>query len=474
MTTPLPARPTIADHEDLESYLQRCAHANHLTPATLTGHTSLTRVSEAPPDHMLEAIASRTRTSVARLRRATLTGAFPGAVLERARTGRRWSGQPATCPSCSVETVGARLNLVVLCPRCGTLLADDQDPQPLPPPAGIAQVQADVVNTLARARQSKLARDRLTRLEALMRAQEPAMWTNWPPLLDGETPTWRARVVRVALFATTPGVVTARPPFVTATLMALTWPMSADAHQTNEWLDTCAINSETADATEDELPDWHTLEEARWGLARLLHEAGLRFEHVPTTVRLPEDPIVLPPYLRSVRTAEALVLATLTQPTRARNRYGLRETAGDQHHSVSNRVLRVGARLLESTVLLRYTAAHARRIHPDGPRDVHRLRGELRNLTTVPTRVTRQLPQTGTLRRDLSRVAAAWVWLDATQGRSAGGPHPHMAPGKLVRFDAELNPEGRLILREWWQQRLQEVSDQHTTHSEQVRGRRTG
>lgn len=474
MTARLPARPRLRDHEDLEAYLQRCAIANDLTPTALTGHAGLTRICEDPPEAMITSLAQQTGARPDQLRRATLAGVFPAAVLERARTGRRWSKQPASCPSCGVSTVAARLNIVVLCPRCGALLTDRQDPDPVPPPSALMDVQAEVLETLDQAAQSQQPRERLTRLEALMRAQEPALWTDWPPLLEGESPEWRSRTVRFARWAIEPGVITARPPSVTAALLALTWPFSSDTATTRDRIDTFAVMSETWRPEAYSLTPWHTPDDAEHGILALLDATGMDFEHIPTTVRLPEDPVVLPPYLQTARTAEALVLATLAAGQRP-SRRSIRAVAAQQHHSVSDRTLRVAMRLLSNTTSLRYMAAHATLIHPGPLRDLHRVRGDLRHLTAVPFRVTRRLPPIETGSASIRELAAAWVWLDATLGRPAGGPHPHMSQKLMRSFDRALNPEGRLVLREWWRQRLEEIpADTTRQRREQRRERDAG
>lgn len=471
MTTRLPARPRLQDHEDFEAYLKRCAVANDLTSTALTGHAQLTRICEDPPEAMITSLAQQTGTRPDRLRQATLTGAFPAASLDRARTGRRWSGQPAICRTCDVSTVEARLNIVVLCPRCGALLADRQDPDPALPPSALMDVQAEVLETLDQADQSQHARERLTRLEALMRAQEPALWTDWPSLLEGETTEWRSRAVRFARWAITPGVITARPPSVTAALLALTWPYSSDTATTRDRIDTFAVMSETWRPEADSLIPWHTPDAAEHGILELLDATGMDFEHIPTTVRLPEDSVVLPPYLQTLRTAEALVLATLAAAQRP-NRRSIRAVAAQQHHSVSDRTLRVAVQLMSNTRSLRYMAAHATLIHSGPLRDLHRVRGDLRRLRVVPVRVTRRLPPVETGSVSIRELAAAWVWLDATLGRPAGGPHPHMSQKLMRSFDRALNPEGRLVLREWWQQRLEEIPAATTTQRREQRRER--
>lgn len=475
MTRRLPVRPRIEEREEIAAFLERCALANDLDFTELTGHRRTSCVWEDPPSTLLRRLAQTVGADHDRLRRATLSESFPDASLERSRTGRRHAGSPAFCRTCGVSTVDARLNVVVLCPRCHSLLADQHDPDPLPPPAAVDHVQAEVLACAAAAHRSKAALDRVQRLERLMVAQESALWTHWPPLMPGESPQWRERVVRFERRAIQPGVTVSRPPSVTATLMALCWSYSEDALVTRERVDFLAVKSDPWVPAQQEILDGADAEEATRQLQEHLARLGIGFEHLPTTFRLPSDPLVLPRHLRAVRTAEALALATARRRHGIATRQGPGHAALEQGHKISDHMRRIAVWMLTDVDSLRLLAAHATRIKAEGLTDLQRLRDELRNVSTVPRRATRALSEPAASFVDAEQLAAAWVWLDATQGRLAGGPHPNISAYRLLDFDRALNPEGRLLLRQWWQDRTQQVTDDViATRWEKSRDRRAG
>jgi len=225
----LPVVLDIRSGEDIAAFLQRVADANYLDFPLLTGHRRTARVWEDPAASLLSRLESITGVSEKRLRAATLRGAYPGMAFGRARTGRRYADQPASCPRGCIDTVAARLNLIVLCPNCGDLLIDRLDPAPPQVPTRIRHVHREVMTTLSATTYYRSARDRLRRLESLMAEVELALWRNWPPLFDGETQEWRTRAVRWVDRNVLPGRYTiARPPSITATLLALTWDASTD------------------------------------------------------------------------------------------------------------------------------------------------------------------------------------------------------------------------------------------------------
>lgn len=61
-----------------------------------------------------------------------------------------------------------------------------------------------------------------------------------------------------------------------------------------------------------------------------------------------------------------------------------------------------------------------------------------------------------------ARLAAAWVWLDATGGGLSGGPFSRVHPKAVVEFDRALTPDGRLTLRAWWTELLHAATDDVT------------
>lgn len=454
----LPVAVDIQPGEDIVAFLQRVADANYLDFRDLTSHRRTARVWENPDHHLLAQLASTTGVTVERLRAATLQGAYPGMALGRARTGRRYAGQPATCPRGCIDTVAARLNLVVLCTNCEELFIDRLDPTPPPVPARIRHVHREVMATLAATRSSRSARDRLRRLESLMAGVELALWRNWPPLFDGETQQWRTRAVRWVDRSVITGRYTlARPPSITATLLTLTWDASVDRATAEAILDDIAIMADPWDPDPHEMPDWRNPVDARVGLLDLLENLGIQARHVPTTLRLHDEPMILREHHRTHRTAEALALTAL-----ASEAHGTPMTiaaAASLHAAGSSpRAQRVAARLLHDTYALRRLAEHAERLHSAGLLDRAQARAELRGIQQLPSSALRHVPRAGSAHLD-REVAAAWLWLDATAGRPAGGPHPNRASAEIVAFDDALDPETKLHLRAWWQEMLSGVHD---------------
>lgn len=454
----LPVTVDIEPGEDIAAYCQRLGDANYLTFRDLTGHRRTARAWENPSGPLLATLAAISGISQPRLTAATLRGAYPGIQPERARTGRRYAGQPATCPRGCGQSVAARLNLIVLCPSCDQLLVDRLDPTPPPVPDKVVQVQPEVIATLDAATSSPAARDRLRRLESLMAELEPALWTTWPPLFPGETEQWRARVANWVHEAVVEGRSTiARPPSVTATLLALTWDASAKSSSTDALLDGIAIMADPWDPDPDEMPPWGTLLDAHDGLLDALEELGITPRHVPSILRRSNEPIILPEHQRTHRTAEALALTALASHAHGEP-MSIPAAAKLHAAGTSRRAQRVATRLLNSTYALCRLAVHARRLRDAGLRDLVHTRTALRDVKHLPPGEMRNLPGVGDASAD-PQVAAGWVWLDATGGRPAGGPHPKRAAAEVLEFDSLLSADSKRDLRTWWQQRLSDTTD---------------
>lgn len=452
----LPVTVDITPGEDIAGYLDRVAAANHSTMVELTGHRRDARTWEDPPPDLLGRVSATTGANPAALKAATLSRAFPAAVLERARTGRRYAGQPATCPQGCVESVAARLNIVVLCPTCGELLVDRFDPNPPPVPSRVFQIHPEVMTALHRARRSPRTRDRLRRVESLMAELEPALWDNWPPLAPGETAQWRRRIVRWEKVVILERQSTAaRPPGVSATLLALTWDASADPARTTSMLDDIAVMADPWEPDPGALPDWRTAPEARDCLLDLLEDLGIEPRHVPSILRFPDEPIILTEHQRTLRTAEAIALTVLAGQARGQH-LTIAAAAGLHAVSPSPRTRRVAARILQGVYGMRRLSVHARLLHGRGLRDVAHARAQLRGVRSLPATALRDLIIAHPLNPE---VVAAWVWLDATAGRPAGGPHPHRYPADVLDLDAALDPESRLHLRQWWRHHLSATED---------------
>ena len=209
---------------------------------------------------------------------------------------------------------------------------------------------------------------------------ELALWRNWPPLFDGETQQWRTRAVRwVDRNVITGRYTIARPPSITATLLTLTWDAAADRATAEAMLDDIAIMADPWDPDPQEMPDWRNPLDARDGLLDLLENLDIQARHVPTILRLHDDPIILPEHHRTHRTAEALALTTL-----ASEAHGTPMTiaAAASLHAAdsSSRTQRVATRLLDNTYALCRLAVHAERLHSAGLLDRAQARAELRGI----------------------------------------------------------------------------------------------
>lgn len=451
---PLPARPHLRPGEDIAAYLVRAATANHTTVRDLTGLRAHSRVWEDPPNDLLHRVWALTATPVDELRAATLAGAYPGMAPDRARTGRRYAGQPATCPLCQVATVAARLNIVVLCPACGCFLHDAYFPHPSHPGPDVDAVHREVLATLAAAAESQLARDRLTRLESLMAALEHALWTHWPPRLPGESTRWRETVVDFLAWGLQPDRVVVRPPYVTATTLALTWTASATQAATRDLADRIAVMGDPWLPSPDVVPRWPDADTGYDAVLSLILDRGIRVGHIPTIMRRRQDPIVLPEAACTIRTAEAVALTVLVGQAR-QDLLSICDVHQLHAATINSRVARLAEGITHDADTYRRLAAYLAFLHDEGLPPLAQRRQVLRHVTTIPHGVVEDLPVAAAHTPAAGKVAAAWVWLDATLGRPAGGPHAQMAPRTLLAFDHDLNPEGRLLLRDWWQRHLQ-------------------
>ena len=451
---PLPARPHLQPGEDLAAFMTRAAIANHTTVRELTGLQAHSRVWEDPPRDLLHRVTTLTATTVDTLKTATLRGAYPSAAPERARTGRRYAGQPATCPQCQVATVAARLNIVVLCPNCGCFLRDAYFPHPSHSGPDLDAVHREVQVALSAAADSHRARDRLTRVESLMAGLEHALWTNWPPRLPGESTHWRESVVDFLCWGLQPGRVVARPPYVTATTLALTWTASATEAASRDLADQIAIMGDPWLPSPDLVPRWPDADTGCDATLALILDYGVQVVHIPTIMRRSDDPIVLPEAARTVRTAEAVALTALVGQARD-NYLAIPDIHRLHAATINSRVARLAEDLTEDVDTYRRLATYLAFLRNEGLPLLAERRQTLRHVRSIPRGVVEDLPAAAAHTPDARSVAAAWVWLDATLGRPAGGPHAHMAPSILLAFDHDLNPEGRMLLREWWQQYLQ-------------------
>lgn len=461
---PLPVRPTMRPGEDLAYFLTRCAEANGLTLRGMTGYPIDSPIWTQPPAELLEKLAELTDSTAPHLRAATVRHQFPNALLTRRRTGGRGASHIPKCPNCAMAPAAARLELVVLCPTCGTMLVDGHGPRPPEYPATLADVHEDAVNTLRSVPSSREASLRMGRLEALMRAQEPALTMDFPSVVAGETPEWRQSATALAQEITEPGAKGPRPPALNAALLLLCWPASADEFDSQRRLVDCAIASDPAarrcslrfevgperDTALADLGDFVRLHKIKW-------------QHVPSALRHRGDPRILDPRVLPHRTAQALALSVVVSSpfyTHFSERT-VASAAWRLGHAAAPTIREATLVLANSAEALKQLLMHVQALVESGLDDLDARRREFAQLKRLPDSATRGLPASARANADTSSVAAAWVWLDATQGRLSGGPHPNMRPVRVMQFDKDLNAEGRLALREWWQQRLLDAQFPH-------------
>lgn len=456
----LPVRPTMRPGEDLAYFLTRCAEANGLTLRGMTGFPIASPIWTQPSAELLEQLAELTDSTAPHLRAATVRQQFPNALLTRRQIGGRGAGHIPKCPTCAMAPAAARLELVVLCPTCGSMLVDGHAPRPPEYPATLADVQEDVVSTMHAVKSSRQASLRMVRLEALMRAQEPALRMDFPDLVAGETPEWRKSAAVLAQEITGRGGKGPRPPSLNAALLLLCWPASADESDSQRRLVDCAIASDPAarrcplrfevgperDTALADLGDFVRLHDVKW-------------QHVPSALRHRDDPRILDPRVLPHRTAQALALSVVVSSPYYPyfSERTVASAAWRLGHAAAPTVREATLVLANSADALKQLLMHAQALVESGLDDLDARRREFAQLKRLPYSATRGLPAAARANADPSSVAAAWVWLDATQGRLSGGPHPHMRPVRVRQFDKDLNAEGRLALREWWQQRLMDA-----------------
>lgn len=451
----LPITVGLGPGEDIAAFVAGLAEANHVSFTALTGLSRRARLWESPPEALLTHLEGLTGITESRLRQATITAAYTHAHLHHPRTGRRWSGQPATCPGCGIIPVAARLNLVATCPTCGSLLTDRLDPHPPQPPQGLINTQSEVLATLSG--DYVEGSMRISRLPELIPVLEPAIRATWPPLLDGETAQWRSRTMHFLDQALRADYPVARPPSVLGTLIALAWPSTLNGPLARDFRDACAVMADRFYRDHGDLPARPTPHRATAGIYALLRDLNLRPEHVPTIIRRVDEPLVLSRHLRPTRVADALALTIL-----ASHAHGPPMTLkhARKHHAAGTTDLvgRLATNTLNDPNAHHHLAAQAQHLHDQGLRDLARARAEFRRLATLPREAVPGFG--GTTGDSVDRqLAAAWVWLDATAGSPTGGPYPILPVERLLEFDIGLDPETKLHLRTWWQTQLAIVED---------------
>lgn len=439
----LPVIPDLDPDIDLGYYVAHLAAANHLTTTAVSRHPAHSRYWEQPPEADLARLARATTFSVEELRAHTLAGVLPKLEPYWHRLGRRWHRAPVHCPACGLARFpAARVQLVVLCPRCGSLLVDEVHPQTWKPSPYLQAVQEELWEA------ADVYGDRalLGRVERCLTSAARTVTVSWPRPFAGEDPSWREWTVSWENGVLPLPYLVMRPPAVTAELLGLTWEYSSSEKATRWFTAACALMGDTTLLCH---PEGHL----GWdGLCARMRALQLRPEHIPSLLRHDLAPIVLPREWVTVRCAQALLLTAAANSEVAQQHTWRRAATYLRLHPTQH-LMDVADLAATNGHVLADLAQVAETLAVGGRDDFHGRREALHTVD-VPAGVRRALPSAA---RDLDAdrdLAATWVWLDATAGALAGGPNPTVSREKLLAYDQALQPDGRLHLRDWWTELL--------------------
>jgi hypothetical protein len=448
----LPVRPTLIEGESLESYVRRTAARNHRPINYLLGRRCSKRLWDAPEPEVLARISTLTGQPVARLERATLAGCYPGMGQRSYFVSRRSPFVSPWCPQCGpTYDVERRLPLLVACTRCDRLLTDTQGHVEKAVDPHLAAEQVEVRRLLAST--TPEGRARVQRLRRLMQALAPVLTPRWPPLAPGEPPERRAVAVQTEHLARRVPK-TERPPASIAVLLRLCWAPSRTPAGTHRMLEQIRLHPASLGPLLEDLPA-HPASDTHVALG------GLRPENVPQAYTHDLEGLLPPTHEVHFRRALSTLLVYRLQSrdhgtaaTFAAAAQLLGRRVG-RRLDINIRLSRVLADQPEAPALLQRFADE---LLAEPLADYQRRRLELRHKHDVPTSVGRQLPAAARSHPEASKHAAVWIWLDATRGVLAGGPHPKLNRTSMLAFHDALGPDGRLVLREHWMQQIDETN----------------
>ena len=203
----------------------------------------------------------------------------------------------------------------------------------------------------------------------------------------------------------------ARPPHVTATSLAWTWAASATQTATRDLADRLAIMSDPWLPTAEQVPRWPDADTGYDAVMAMVLDRGVRLGHVPTMMRRPTEPVVLPEAIRAIRTAEAVILTDLVAMARDHTFTRAGDAAALQSATLNERVTRLARDLSEDADTYRRLATYLTDLTGGGLAPLAERRQALRHLTTVPRRVIERLPVAAAAMPRAGRVAAAWLSL---------------------------------------------------------------
>lgn len=192
-------------------------------------------------------------------------------------------------------------------------------------------------------------------------------------------------------------------------------------------------------------------------LRLLLHDLaaltrqGLAARHVPALCLDHDTPFLPPAHEIPARHYRAVALVAMLLAKSSDQRARIRTSWHHLHlpmigGSTTLHHLQDGDALTpaDADILLDFAEALAR----EGLIDYQERRERFRHITQVSSSVVDQLPAEAASHPHRRTAAAAWLWVHFARGSSLGFRGAGVTHEDLVRFDAALNPEGRLHLHE--------------------------
>lgn len=461
----LPARPIPADDESLESFVLRAATANCTTVTKILGRNQFSR-SASNNEPVLRHLATLTRQPFSRISAMTLDDCHSRVLAKEGWLARDW-GQHCRCAPDGVARREWALALSPVCFHCGHLIGM--------PGSGTLQLTRVSNRTLAvceevssAAHRSTNDFDALDRLECL-RAELPSVARRISQgSADWESSDAQLMTIAVADLARSRESEEELPrsPAVRALAIRMAWeeqrtwvtprvaphsrpapirPPRSEIRDTQVFtrqvLRTGAKTVKTM-----RLPESSIRHPRGEDLIRLvLGHTQLTLDHIPGIYRQEGEPFVLDPAEWLWRSRVALLLS---QCVRLRDQWSLADEPTYRLTKAGSYSICKGAWPKWTPIFHRESdIAHAmnlaRALCLDELVNYRERRDALRRIEAVPPDLAGTLPAAARNFDGYARLAASWMWFDAT----CDSPRTRPDAEHLKAFDAALNPEGRLILR---------------------------
>lgn len=461
----LPARPIPADDESLESFVLRAATANCTTVTKILGRSQLSR-SASDYEPILRHLATLTRQPFTRILAMTLDDCHSRVLAKEGWLASEW-GQHCRCAPNGVARREWTLALSPVCFYCGHLIGM--------PGSGTAQLTRVPNRILSVCKEVSSAAhrsandfDALDRLECL-HAELPSMArrlsrgsAHWIPA-DAQLVT-----TATADLATSPESEEELPrsPAVRALAIAMAW------EEQRTWLTPrvaphprpAPVRPGSSDISDAQVftrrvlrTGATTVKAMRLPKSAVRHPRGedlirlvlghtqLTLDHIPGIYRQEGEPFVLAPDQWLWRSRVALLLS---QCVRLRDQWSLADEPTYRLTKAGSYSIYKGAWPKWTPIFHRESdIAHAmnlaRALCLDELVNYRERRDALRRIEAVPPDLAGTLPTAARNFDGYARLAASWMWFDAT----CDSPRTRPDAEHLKAFDAALNPEGRLILR---------------------------